>query len=188
MIDDLLAYSRLTTREGEFHGVKLDEVVHSVLADLELSIQEQKTDILVGELPVVWGNASQLTQLMQNLISNAVKYRLPDQESVIRLSYRAVDEAEKETLPKLLPDHRYICLEVSDNGIGFDEKYMDKVFAVFQRLHGRSEYEGTGVGLAVCRRIVDRHGGTITAKSKPGEGASFIITLPLKHPKKEKTL
>lgn len=178
MIDDLLAYSRLTTREGEFQSVRLDEVVHSVLADLELSIQEQKTDILVGQLPVVWGNASQLTQLMQNLISNAVKYRLPDQESVIRLSYRTVDEAEKQTLPKLLPDHRYICLEVSDNGIGFDEIYLDRIFQMFQRLHGRSEFSGSGIGLALCKKVVQNHHGYITAQSRPGEGATFIVYLP----------
>lgn len=178
MIDDLLKYSRLTTREGEFHGVRLDEIVHSVLADLELSIQEQKTDIIVGDMPVVWGNDSQLTQLMQNLISNAVKYRLPDQESIIRLSYRPVDEAEKETLPKLLPNHRYIRLEVSDNGIGFDEIYLDRIFQMFQRLHGRSEFSGSGIGLALCKKVVQNHHGYITARSRPGEGATFIVYLP----------
>ena len=103
MIDDLLAYSRLTTREGEFGEVPLDGIVNSVLADLEISIQEQKADITVGELPVVWGNGPQLTQLAQNLISNAVKYRLPDRESIIRLSYRTVDDAEKKTLPNCCP-------------------------------------------------------------------------------------
>ncbi|SEJ20238.1 PAS domain S-box-containing protein [Dyadobacter sp. SG02] len=178
MIDDLLAYSRLTTREGEFDEVRIRDIVQSVLADLEISIQEQKTDVIVEDLPVVWGNVSQLTQLMQNLISNAVKYRLPDQESVIRLSYREVEEAEKKTLPKLLPDHRYIRLEVSDNGIGFDEIYLDRIFQMFQRLHGRSEYSGSGIGLALCKKVVQNHHGYITAQSKPGEGATFIVYLP----------
>ncbi|OJV12865.1 MAG: PAS domain-containing sensor histidine kinase [Dyadobacter sp. 50-39] len=178
MIDDLLAYSRLTTREGEFTEVQLSELVHSILADLELSIQEQKTKIIVGDLPAVWGNASQLTQLIQNLISNAVKYRLPDQESTVSLSYRPVGEAEKETLPKLLAGHRYVRLEVSDNGIGFDEIYLDRIFQMFQRLHGRSEYSGSGIGLALCKKVVQNHHGYITAQSRPGEGATFIVYLP----------
>ncbi len=179
MIDDLLAYSRLTTREGEFGEVPLDGIVNSVLADLEISIQEQKADITVGELPVVWGNGPQLTQLAQNLISNAVKYRLPDRESIIRLSYRTVDDAEKKTLPKLLPDHRYIRLEVSDNGVGFDEIYLDRIFQMFQRLHGRSEFSGSGIGLALCKKVVQNHHGYITARSQPGKGATFIVYLPL---------
>jgi PAS domain S-box-containing protein len=179
MIDDLLAYSRLTTRESEFGEVSLGDIVGSVLADLEISIQEQRTDIIVGDLPVVWGNSPQLTQLVQNLISNAVKYRLPDQESIIRLSYGAVDEAERETLPKLLPDHRYIRLEVSDNGIGFDEIYLDRIFQMFQRLHGRSEFSGSGIGLALCKKVVQNHHGHITARSQPGKGATFIVYLPL---------
>ena len=178
MIDDLLAYSRLTTREGEFDEVRLDAIVHSVLADLEISIQEQKTDIIVEDLPVVWGNAPQLAQLMQNLISNAIKYRLPDQQSVIRLSYRTVSEAEKATLPKLLPDHPYIRLEVIDNGIDFDEIYLDRIFQMFQRLHGRSEFSGSGIGLALCKKVVQNHHGYITAQSQPGKGATFIVYLP----------
>lgn len=179
MIDDLLAYSRLTTREGEFSEVPLGDIVNSVLADLEISIQEQKTDIIVEDLPVVWGNGPQLTQLVQNLISNAVKYRLPDQESIIRLSYRTVDKTEKETLPKLLPDHGYIRLEVSDNGIGFDEIYLDRIFQMFQRLHGRSEFSGSGIGLALCKKVVQNHHGYITARSQPGKGSTFIVYLPL---------
>ncbi|MCF0069064.1 PAS domain-containing protein [Dyadobacter sp. CY261] len=178
MIDDLLAYSRLTTREGEFKEVLLSDTVTSVLADLEISIQEQKAKITVEDLPPVWGNSHQLTQLMQNLISNAVKYRQPDQEPVIRISYRAVDDAEKRTLPKLLADHRYIRLEVSDNGIGFDEMYLDRIFQMFQRLHGRSEFSGSGIGLALCKKVVQNHHGYITAKSQPGKGATFIVYLP----------
>ncbi|GGM87935.1 hypothetical protein GCM10010967_20680 [Dyadobacter beijingensis] len=178
MIDDLLAYSRLTTREGEFSAVALGDIVSSVLADLEISIQEQNTEITVREMPVVWGNGQQLTQLMQNLVSNAIKYRLPEQESTIQIAYRNVEDAEKATLPKLLPDHRYIRLEVSDNGIGFDETYLDRIFQMFQRLHGRSEYSGSGIGLALCKKVVQNHHGYITAKSRPGEGATFIVYLP----------
>lgn len=178
MIDDLLAYSRLTTREGEFGGVRMGEIVASVLADLEISIQEQKTEIFVEDLPEVWGNAHQLTQLMQNLISNAIKYRLPEQASTIRISYRNVENAERDTLPKLLSEHRYIRLEVTDNGIGFDEIYLDRIFQMFQRLHGRSEFSGSGIGLALCKKVVQNHHGYITAQSRPGEGSTFIVYLP----------
>lgn len=178
MIDDLLAYSRLTTREGEFGSVRMSDIVASVLADLEISIQEQKTKIVVEELPEVWGNAHQLTQLMQNLISNAIKYRLPEQESTVRISYRNVENTERDTLPKLLPDYRYIRLEVTDNGIGFDEIYLDRIFQMFQRLHGRSEFSGSGIGLALCKKVVQNHHGYITAKSRAGEGSTFIVYLP----------
>lgn len=178
MIDDLLAYSRLTTRDGEFSAVHLASIVSSVIADLEISIQEQKTKIIAGELPVVWGNASQLTQLMQNLISNAIKYRTPDQISEVTITYRDVEELEKNTLPKLLTDHRYVRLEVTDNGIGFDEMYLDRIFQMFQRLHGRSEFSGSGIGLALCKKVVQNHHGYITAKSQPGKGSTFIVYLP----------
>lgn len=178
MIDDLLAYSRLTTRDEEFTAVNLGEIVTSVLADLEISIQEQKTEISVTELPLIWGSASQLTQLMQNLISNAVKYRSPDHDSIISISYRNVDEPEKASIPKLLPDHQYIRLEVTDNGIGFDEMYLDRIFQMFQRLHGRSEFSGSGIGLALCKKVVQNHHGYITAKSHPGQGSTFIVYLP----------
>lgn len=179
MIDDLLAYSRLTTREGEFDAVVLADIVTSVLADLEISIQEQKTEITITELPIIWGSAPQLTQLMQNLISNAVKYRSPDRPSTISISYRDVDEPEKASIPKLLPDHPYIRLEVTDNGIGFDEMYLDRIFQMFQRLHGRSEFSGSGIGLALCKKVVQNHHGYITAKSRPGQGSTFIVYLPL---------
>lgn len=178
MIDDLLAYSRLTTHDGEFGEVKLSDIVTSVLADLEISIQEQRTRIVVEDLPTVWGSTPQLRQLMQNLVSNAVKYRLPDQHSVITLSYRPVEETEKNTLPKLLTEHPYVRLEVSDNGIGFDEMYLDRIFQMFQRLHGRSEFSGSGIGLALCKKVVQNHHGYITAKSQPGKGATFIVYLP----------
>jgi len=113
----------------------------------------------------------QLRQLMLNLLSNALKFQAPGATPEIKISARTFEPLSREPQCEL---------QVQDNGIGFDEKYMDKIFAVFQRLHGRTEYEGTGVGLAVCRSIVDRHHGTITARSQPGKGATFIVTLPVK--------
>jgi signal transduction histidine kinase len=116
-----------------------------------------------------------MRQLLQNLIGNALKFHAPGVAPVVRVQGRLIEGA------------RPMCeLVVADNGIGFDEKYLDRIFAVFQRLHGRQEYEGTGIGLAVCRRIAERHGGSITARSKPGEGAKFIVTLPVRPPVKAK--
>ncbi|WAC13744.1 PAS domain-containing sensor histidine kinase [Dyadobacter pollutisoli] len=178
MIDDLLAYSRLTTRETEFKPVALNDIVTNVLADLEISIQEQNTEILVKSLPVVWGNALQLTQLMQNLVSNAIKYKFQGQLSKIKISSTDADPATIKVLPKLLQDHSYICLEVEDNGIGFDEAYLDRIFQMFQRLHGRGEFSGSGIGLALCKKVVQNHHGYITARSTPGKGSVFIVYLP----------
>ena len=126
-----------------------------------------------------------MRQLLQNLIGNALKFQPPNAQPVVKINAQILQRdfssgGETEPVDELCE------LTIQDNGIGFEEKYTDKIFAVFQRLHGRGEYEGTGVGLAVCRRITDRHGGTISALSKMGEGATFIVTLPVKHPKGEK--
>jgi len=133
-----------------------------------------------------------MRQLLQNLIGNALKFQPLNNIPVVKIDAQMVTRdqiSEDAVFPKppltARPDDKFCVLTVQDNGIGFEEQYLDKIFAVFQRLHGRSEYEGTGVGLAVCRRITDRHGGIITAQSKPGEGAIFIVILPLRQPKVE---
>ena len=130
-----------------------------------------------------------MRQLLQNLIGNALKFQPPGATPVSRStpsSSPATRSAKTPSSPirrrPSSPDDKFCVLTVQDNGIGFEEQYLEKIFAVFQRLHGRSEYEGTGVGLAVCRRITDRHGGLITAQSKPGEGATFIVILPVRQP------
>ena len=130
----------------------------------------------VGELPVMEADPMQMHQLLLNLLSNALKFQTAGAVPVIKVRSRTFSALSGEQLCEIT---------VEDNGIGFEEKYLEKMFAVFQRLHGRSEYEGTGVGLAVCRRITDRHHGTITAKSQLGQGAIFIVTLPLRQAKKE---
>ncbi|HOP96042.1 MAG TPA: ATP-binding protein [Verrucomicrobiota bacterium] len=181
LINDLLAFSRVIRSSQPFTPVDLTAVTREVLGDLEVRIEKTGGKVEIGSLPTIEADATQMRQLMQNLISNALKFQPPGATPVVRIDSTMLPEASLASGP--------LCqITVQDNGIGFDEKYMDKVFAVFQRLHGRSEYEGTGVGLAVCRRIVDRHGGTITAKSKPGEGATFIVTLPVRQPRKEKTV
>jgi signal transduction histidine kinase len=129
-----------------------------------------------GHLPIVASDPLQMRQLLQNLIGNALKFHRPGVAPVVRVS------AEVGTGPDAngCAQSAGICrLSVADNGIGFDEKYLDRVFTIFQRLHGRGKYEGTGIGLAICRRIVERHGGSITARSQAGEGSTFIASLPV---------
>ncbi|MCM2280877.1 MAG: ATP-binding protein [Bdellovibrionaceae bacterium] len=164
LIDDLLSFSRVTTRGQAFVDVDLTQIVRDVLGDLEIRIEETKAKIECASLPHLVADPLQMRQLFQNLIGNALKFHRLGVPPVIRIS----SETRGET---------YV-ITVEDNGIGFDEKYLDRIFAIFQRLHGRNDYEGNGVGLAVCRRIVERHGGFITAKSTPGQGAQFIVSLP----------
>ena len=134
-----------------------------------------------------------MRQLLQNLIGNALKFQAPGAIPRIKIDAQLITRnqiQEDAVFPKPPPtakaDDEFCVLTVEDNGIGFEEQYLEKIFAVFQRLHGRAEYEGTGVGLAVCRRITDRHGGLITAQSKPGEGSIFVVILPIFQPKAEK--
>jgi PAS domain S-box-containing protein len=184
LINDLLTFSRVISASQPFVPVELNAVIKGVLSDLEVRIEQTKAKVQVGDLPTIEADALQMRQLLQNLIGNALKFQPPDAQPIINVQGRIL----KEPFAGSPGEDAYAeqCeLTIQDNGIGFDEKYLEKIFAVFQRLHGRNEYEGTGVGLAVCRRITDRHGGTITAKSKPGQGAMFIITLPVRHPKKE---
>ena len=182
LINDLLTFSRVISASQPFVPVDLNAVTKGVLSDLEVRIEQTKAKVEVGDLPTIEGDPLQMRQLLQNLIGNALKFQPPDAQPLIRIQGRLLKSPFAGTPEE---DPGQCELTIQDNGIGFDEKYLDKIFAVFQRLHGRNEYEGTGVGLAVCRRITDRHGGTINAKSKPGEGATFIVTVPVRHPKKE---
>jgi len=168
LIDDLLSYSRVTTHAKPFSRVNLVATVEDVVDDLELRVQKVGGRVEVGELPDVDGDPVQMRQLFQNLIVNALKFHRPDVPPVVRVT------AE--------PDETGWAVTVADNGIGFEDRHAARIFQVFQRLHGRDEYEGTGVGLAICRKIVDRHGGTITARGRPGEGASFVVSLPAPTP------
>jgi PAS domain S-box-containing protein len=171
LIYDLLMFSRVISRTEPFEAVDLKRVAQEVIGDLELRIEKTGGRVEVGELPTIEADASQMRQLLLNLLGNALKFHAPDQAPVVRVAGRRLESAEGPARCELT---------VADNGIGFDEKYLDRIFVVFQRLHGRQEYEGTGIGLAVCRRITERHGGTITARSTPGKGATFIVTLPVR--------
>ena len=170
LINDLLAFSRVIRSSEPFVPVVLGDVTREVLGDLEVRIEKSGARVEVGELPTIDADPMQMRQLLLNLIGNALKFQMPGAKPVVHIQGRTLTALSGEALCEIT---------VQDNGIGFDEKYVDKMFAVFQRLHGRSEYEGTGVGLAVCRRIVDRHHGNITAKSTPGQGATFTVTLPV---------
>ncbi len=197
LINDLLTFSRVISRTEPFVLVDLGQITREVLGDLEVRIEKTGAEVVVGELPKIEADPLQLRQLLQNLIGNALKFQLPNAKPRVEISGRIVAGREgntplpldfDQTATSAPPDEPpFFQLIIKDNGIGFDEKYLDRIFAVFQRLHGRQEYDGTGIGLAVCRRIVDRHKGVITAKSKPGEGATFIVNLPLQHPAKEKS-
>lgn len=167
LIQDLLSFSRVTTRAKPPQRVDLNIVVPEVLIDLESRIGDTGAKIILEDLPEVMADPTHMRQLFQNLISNALKFHAVDSVPVVEIK-SVLDKKKK----------KYI-ITVADNGIGFDEKYLDRIFSVFQRLHGRESYEGTGIGLAVCRKIVEKYGGTITAESKNQEGATFIVTLPV---------
>ncbi|MCP4362591.1 MAG: PAS domain-containing protein [Chloroflexi bacterium] len=170
LIVDLLTFSRVTTQAEPFTNVDLNEVLAHVLVDLDTKIEEISAQIELSELAQIEADGTQMRQLFQNLISNALKFSQEDVSPVIQINGR------------LLPGSNLYEIRVKDNGIGFEPQYQERIFQVFQRLHGRFDYEGTGVGLAICKRIIERHLGVIAAESSLNEGATFIIQLPLKQP------
>jgi PAS domain S-box-containing protein len=169
LLSALLGYSRISTRATPFAPTDLSRIADDVQSDLELLIEDSGAKVSVEPLPTVEADSDQMRQLIQNLIANGVKYKKSGVDPTVRV-HGAVEKGSAR-------------IHVEDNGIGFEEKYLDRIFKPFQRLHGRSsEYEGIGMGLAICRKIVERHGGTIAARSTPGEGSTFTVTLPLKQP------
>lgn len=166
LIEDLLSFSRVTTKASPSVNVELNKIVSEVVSDLEMRINDTGGVVEAGDLPSVMADPTHMRQLFQNLISNALKFHKPGIAPKVKIQAKTAGNHYRIT--------------VSDNGIGFDAKYVDRIFAVFQRLHDRDAYDGTGIGLAVCRKIVERYGGTITATSTKGKGAKFTITLPKK--------
>lgn len=174
LIDDLLSFSRVTTKQRPFVPVDLNKVMHSVMDDLDYAIEETKAQVHMDPLPVIDADESQIAQVFMNLIVNSLKFHQPEARPIVTIT------CEVNVISPLVDDNRaWCCLRFADQGIGFEEQYAERVFSLFQRLHGRDEYSGTGIGLALCRKIIERHGGTITAQSKPGEGAVFTIYLPM---------
>jgi PAS domain S-box-containing protein len=174
MINDLLSISMISG-DRAFTQYSLQTVLDEVLQTLEYKIEQKNAVIEADPLPEARIVPSQFRQLFQNLISNSLKFVREEVQPHITIRYRYVSSAEVEHLNTAT---QYLKLEFSDNGIGFDEEYAGKIFAIFQRLHGRSEYEGTGIGLAICKKIVEHHGGIIYANAKAGEGATFTVILP----------
>jgi signal transduction histidine kinase len=172
LINDLLTFARVTSRAQPFTPVDLQAVAEQVMSDLETRIEQTSAKISVGPLPTIDADVTQMRQVLQNLLGNALKFSKPGQSPEVDVRAQLLGQG----------DRTLVNVSVRDNGIGFDEKYSDRIFTVFQRLHGRQEYEGTGIGLAVCRKIAERHRGSITASSKPGEGSTFTLTLPLHQP------
>ena len=183
LISDLLTFSRVATRAMPFQRVNMNEVAAGVLGDLEMKIEQSGGRVELGDLPEIEADPLQMRQMLQNLIGNALKFHREGEAPVVRVEARLEGEGGMPVAEGAVPAR--VRLTVRDNGIGFDEKYTDRIFTIFQRLHGRDVYEGTGVGLAICRKIVERHGGSIAAKSEPGQGATFIITLPIEQARKE---
>ncbi|WP_229310913.1 sensor histidine kinase [Larkinella soli] len=179
LIRDLLVYSRASIRQQAFEPLSLGAVVAGVLDNLSLDIEQRKARIILDELPQINGDKSQLAQLFQNLISNAVKFTPVHQVPLIQIRY---DQRKPGELPPEIRPNRsvpfYHQISISDQGVGFDMRFRDRIFQVFHRLHSQNEFPGTGVGLAICRQVVENHGGGITAYSNPGEGATFVIYLP----------
>lgn len=169
LIEDLLDLSRVGTKPEPFQRVPLASVVSEALEDLEETVTRTGGRVVVGSLPTLIASRLQMRRLFQNLIGNALKFHKEGEPPAVSVEGRSLGDGRFEIV-------------VADNGIGFDEKYLDRVFRPFQRLHGRSEFEGTGMGLAICHKIVARHGGTMTAQSRPGEGSRFVVTLPERPP------
>jgi PAS domain S-box-containing protein len=178
LLHDLLTLSRVTSKARPFEPVDLKKIAQGVVSDLEVRIEQTGAVVEIGRIPTIDADPGQMRQLLQNLLSNALKFQSPGVKPVISLSAKVLDNAE--SLPGAMPGEPICQVVVQDNGIGFHEQFNERIFQVFQRLHSRSEYEGTGIGLAVCRKIADRHGGTIAAKSAEGQGSTFIVTLPVK--------
>lgn len=179
LIKDLLNYSRISTGQELRELVSLPVILDTVLSDLELVIRDTGAVVRIDPLPAIRGDASQLRQLFQNLLTNALKFRVTDVAPVIYVRTEVISaEVIREPIFPTRPATFYYRIEVIDNGIGFDDRHVNRIFQLFQRLHGRNEYSGTGIGLAICEKVVANHGGAITASSQPGHGAVFRIYLP----------
>jgi light-regulated signal transduction histidine kinase (bacteriophytochrome) len=168
LIDDLLMFSRVSTQGRPFVAVDLGEALTEVLVDVELSIEETGARVSVDDLPTIDADAVQMRQLLQNLVGNALKFRRDGVVPEINITARVTDGIAD--------------LTVADNGIGFEPQYAARIFRAFERLHGASAYPGTGIGLALCYKIVERHHGTITADGSPGAGSVFHVRLPVHQP------
>ena len=180
MASDILNYSGLSTNAQTFDEVNLEAVVAEILDDYELLLQERSAEVVVEKLPVVEGNRGQIKQVFQNLISNSIKFSRPDLPPVIRIF---CNPADSDPSGDNANEFTFCHIVVADNGIGFEKEYHERIFSLFERLNNKDKYEGSGIGLSITKKIIERHNGTVSAESAPGEGARFTISLPVKQPK-----
>jgi signal transduction histidine kinase len=182
LVNDLLKFSKHTNDIFGFEKTDLNEIVGEVLSDIEHHVQKTGAKIAVTKLPVIWAIPSQIRQLFQNLISNSIKFKKESAIPQVTIECETIQGVHVNGLNnRQLADHTFYKISIQDNGIGFDPKYAEDIFVVFKRLHSYHEFEGTGIGLSICKKIVDKHNGFITAESTPDKGSKFIITLPEKN-------
>ena len=181
LIDNLLELSRITRNNDAFTLTDLNIIMEDARYELELKIEETAAVIEQRTLPAIVCNGTQIKQLFVNLLSNSLKFRKPNSRTFIRIDSETVTHAEKIQVG-LSPILEYYKISIADNGIGFDKEYAERIFQIFQRLHGKSEYPGSGIGLAICKKIVDQHNGIISVDSRPDNGSVFTVFLPVQHP------
>jgi light-regulated signal transduction histidine kinase (bacteriophytochrome) len=179
LINDVLNYSRLSKTGEQFEKTDLNKILKDVLSDFELLIEQKQAVITHSDLPTIKGIPLQIHQLFGNLISNSLKFSEVDPQITITAQTLSAKEVQK--YPHLIEGQAYIQLTFKDNGIGFEQQHANQIFIIFQRLNNQRTYSGTGIGLALCKKIVDHHDGIITAKSEPGQGATFTVILPVEH-------
>lgn len=177
LIDNLLNFSRLTSKKVEYEKVNLDKLLDETLSEIELQVDESGTKIVRAPLPVLEVIPSQIKQLFSNIILNSIKFAREGVSPVIAIACSKLTQQENEAY-KLQKDLQYYAISIQDNGIGFEQEYAEKIFQIFQRLHGKAEYPGAGIGLAICKKIAENHHGKLLAVGKPGEGATFTVLLP----------
>ena len=183
LINDILRFSKISAEGQSFEEVDLNLVIQDVVSEMETVIREKNAEIIVDPMPILPASTVLMGPLFSNLVSNALKYTRKNEAPRVHIRY---DEGSAAAaINGKEPDTRYGRIYIEDNGIGFDQKYAEQIFDMFRRLHSNAEYEGTGIGLALCKKIVDMHRGFISAIGRPGEGAVFIVSLPLQAPRKE---
>lgn len=177
LLDDLLSFSTLSANEKGYEKVSVNSLIKSVLSDLEIKIEKSECNLDCSDIPLIDGYPSQIKQLFSNLITNSIKFRKEGSTPVIKISCEEVNPGHYPQLPILLYKP-YIKIIISDNGMGFEQIYSEKIFQVFQRLHSKAEYDGSGIGLSICKKIMDNHRGYIFANGQPGIGATFTLLFP----------
>ncbi|RYZ49373.1 MAG: PAS domain-containing sensor histidine kinase, partial [Sphingobacteriales bacterium] len=177
LINDILNYSRLSATDGIVADIDLNLMFDGLRSDYEVMIEEMGAEINIEKLPCIRVNPGQIRQVFQNLVSNALKFSKKGEKPVITISSARVSALDPFAGED--PNGRYCRISVRDNGIGFDEKYLENIFSLFERLNAKADYEGSGIGLAIARKIIEKHNGMLTAHSSEGKGAEFIIILPI---------